>query len=139
MDEHVRIEDAEQRTVTGQIDGVLDYTIELRPTPDRGLEVIVSLVNECECDMRVSAVKVRHALDGRDGGEHEVYFRDADRHGVVDLPQFVVAEGHYHVLEDVHRAQRFEATLAVDYEILGDRSHAEVVRKVTTKVFRRGS
>lgn len=132
------IEQGDARSVTGQIGGVLDYTIELRPTRDHGAEVVVFLVNEAECDMEVFGVTVRYKSGLLRHAAHQVYFHDADRRGRLALPQFVVREGHFHLDPKLLERRELSATITIDYELAGTRGSAEVVRQVPTAAIRRG-
>lgn len=135
MDSPLQVEEAEALSVTGRIAGEpLAYTIDLRPTRDQGLEIVVYLVNESEGELEVTGAWIVYALDRSCSQERPLAFHLANRHGHFVLDQFQVAEGHYHIRQNVHAARRFAATIAIEFDQAGRSAHVEIMRRLPTAV-----
>ncbi|MDA3963640.1 MAG: hypothetical protein PF961_22870 [Planctomycetota bacterium] len=133
--------DSQELSRTGHVPASpLDYTIEMRATIDRGVEVVVYLINTIEEEVHVTGVTVEHLLDGASHGRHEVYFHAADRRGHLCLEQFVPVEGHYHIQGlELGDAEQLHARVYVDFLSDGRDAQAAISKRLTTKIIRRAA
>ena len=73
------------------------YSLDIRDLGERGLEVVVSVVNEGEEILEIHHGVVEVVRDGVDLGRHPISFKGERAGGSVRLGQFEIAEGHFHL------------------------------------------
>lgn len=110
--------------------------LELRDLGPHGLEVILRVVNEQEEKLTIRGSMVLVEKDGQRFGYHKVAFLGSGPDRVVELGQFEVAEGHFHIEQEVdHRLLHF--TVYTDY-IHGDEEEIrKISRRIATQSIRR--
>ena len=113
-------------------DAPIRYFLEVKDLREKGYEVVVSVVNEGEDWLYVKDTQVDIQKDGRSFGRYPVFFPKGDKSGMVKLGQFEVAEGHFHIKQDVtHDMIRFH--VLIDYRY-GDHHRTQTIsQRVETK------
>lgn len=93
-------------------DPLVRCDLDIRDLGPRGLEVVASVVNEGEEPLIIRQASVEVAKDGVAMGRHPVSFREADHQGHIQIDQFEIAEGHFH-LEAIadHHLLRFAVAI----------------------------
>lgn len=119
------------RWTMDSIDPVM-YSLDIRDLGTKGFEVVVSIVNEGEDWLVIKQASVAIAKDGESFGRHQFSFTKVDRSGVVKLGQFEIAEGHFHLNQDLdHRSFEFQVEIAYKY---GDHDDTKrISRQVETQ------
>lgn len=119
-------------------DDPIRYSLDIRDLGERGLEVVVTVVNEGEetVEIRRGAVEVHR--DGQDLGSHAISFKGEGPGGQVRLEQFEIAEGHFHLVGvDGHAHLHFRVNLDCRHGAAVET--ARISRRIDTVAIRRRS
>jgi hypothetical protein len=104
-------QDARPRRFDISSDPAVRQFIEIEDHGEHGLEVVLRVVNEGEAPLTIFAAQVAIEMDGRSLGEHEVGFKRQTDRGGIELEQFEIAQGHFHLPPDAeHHRYRFRVT-----------------------------
>lgn len=114
-------------------DEPIRYFLDIKDLGAKGFEVVVSVVNEGEEWLYVKGAQVEVDKDGESYGRHPVAFLKTGTNGLIRLGQFEIAEGHFHVNQDlVHRSINFK--VFIDYKFGDDSKETQKFsRRVETK------
>jgi hypothetical protein len=117
-------------------DDPVDTTLEIRDLGDHGLEVVVFVVNQGEDWLLVRRADVVVTKDGQPYGRHPVSFLKTNELGQVQLGQFEIAEGHFHLAADDHHRQ-YDFHVDVDYRYGDHQDTQRLERRIETKRIKR--
>lgn len=106
--------------------------LDVRDLKDKGLEVVVSVVNEGEDFLFIRRVEVDISRDGQDFGRYPVSFPGDSAGGRIRLGQFEIAEGHFHLAPDP-APHRFAFEVHVDYKYGEHHDTQTLSRRVETQ------
>lgn len=116
--------------------GPLKHYLEVRDLGSRGYEVVVSVVNEAEAAATVRGVTVTVSKDGRGQGSHRLIFPGRHEGEAIELGQFEIAEGHFHLAPET-RAKELRFQVAIDWSHDGKVETSRISRRIATGKFER--
>lgn len=112
------------------------YWLDVQDLGPRGLEVLLSVVNEGEEVLVIRGASVEVSRDGRTLGLHQVGFEGMGRDGVLRLQQFEIAKGRFHQAREAEPAQlRF--VVHVDCRRGDMPTTGRISRRIATGSFRK--
>ena len=109
------------------------YFLEVQDLRDKGVEVVLSVVNEGEDWLYVRGASVDIAKDGRSFGRHQVSFPGG---GVrpVRLGQFESTEGRFHLAQDP-KVRNLDLNVLLDYRYGDHMDTRRITKRVETQAF----
>jgi hypothetical protein len=107
------------------------YFLEVLDLKDKGMEVVLSVVNEGEDWLYVRGASVDIEKDGRSFGRHSVSFPGGGLRPV-RLAQFESTEGRFHLARDP-KAKSLNFSVLLDYRYGDHLDTRRISRKVETQ------
>jgi hypothetical protein len=115
---------------------LLSHQLEIRELGVRGVEIILTVVNQGEETVYLREAWVQVQRDTVDLGTHRVSFKQAGPDMRVTLGQFEIAEGHFH-LPNQEAGHRLHCRVHLDARIGDEPQTRRISRRIQTGKFTR--